>query len=472
MDFMKFVFLLFFFSIGVLSTLAYERGTLRRGKGNIFQNLKNRFIDFIASKKGYDVKGWVNLSQLQGSIGMINLRIENNTVICNEGNQVMEVELVGQKLLQSTKDGIYNELHLQSKNASVNSKFMDKIPFMKTRSFIDNILQYNAKTNGLPSDFEGYLVCVKKNSKALLVPKSIEQVEFISAPWKVRVSIDFYRCPLSNFGRIFLITIIDQVNVLMNNQKSFIWPVPLTSFSQVYDFHLGVRDSQKGNFCELERVENGFDLRLNCPSWKQSYKLGLANAVLLSAYLGMSFIQGISYPLVENLADEYISGKYDSLEKYPQNSRKRIISASYRREEYEEEEIRRNLKKVSFITNIALLGVTGLTNAVYSIKSVVEIIKNLDNFNKEFERAELFYPWALTYPENYISPNMLKSKRSKSTTDITESVNGDVNSKDSVNTISYNEAESQNGVSQGKEDKNIGNGSKNLKKVEHIIIKN
>ncbi|VUZ98974.1 parasitophorous vacuolar protein 2, putative [Plasmodium vivax] len=400
--------------------IAKGKKTARREEGNLFQKLRNKLINYIASKKKFDSNGWVDVSLLQGErFQPIDLRIEDDRVICNASNQVLEVTVVKQKLLQHTDDASFHELTVHSKKVAPNAKLLSRIPLMKMRLHQEQQKQLPGggtpptrraglpPLHGLPPNFEGYIVCTKKDTDALLVPKTLKSVQFVSGPWKVRVSIDFYRCPLSNFGRIFQVTIIDQVNVLLNNEKSFIWPIPLTSFFEVYDFHLAARDCKKGNFCQLERTTNGDghngSLILECPSWGKAHKLTLGNALLLSAYLGMTIAHGLSYPFMNLSADDYISSRYSQISKNSPKIRKRVIKSSYLRDEFEEEESKYSLKKLSLITHLLFLGGAGIANAAYGVKTLVDIIKNLNSINDEFERAVSFYPWELRYPQSYLA---------------------------------------------------------------------
>ncbi|KYN95373.1 hypothetical protein PRSY57_1226200 [Plasmodium reichenowi] len=411
----KCIVFVFIFCNGLLSVLGKEEKTMiRTDKNKFFQSIRNKIINFIANKKGFDRNGWMNMSIVQPKLNSINVRIENDHIICNEENQVLEVSLVRQNLLRYTDEGTYHEILLSTSNLSPTSQFINPLPLMKKNHTMNNITNHTG--DKLPDGFEGYLICEKKNSQALLVPKIIENVEFISAPWKVRVSIDFYRCPITNFGRVFQIIIIDHVNVLMNNQRSFVWPIPLASFSEVYDFHLAVVDTKKGHFCELERNIETQDLNLNCPCWNKSYKFSITNALFLSGYIGMNVIQAIAQPFLEDS---------NNSRKHPANSNLDDIDSHKKRITYNDlidNTIKNNndnninnqnqnyddgkkkyLKKLNSITHLIYLSITALTNTAYSMMALMQIKKNLDLFNKAYEKAPYFYPWSLKYPENYLS---------------------------------------------------------------------
>ncbi|GAW83645.1 hypothetical protein, conserved [Plasmodium gonderi] len=390
-----------------------EGNEIGNEKGSLFQKLRNNLINYIAKKKKYDSNGWVNLSLLQDDgFQEIDLRLENEKIICNEDNQILEVTVLNQKLLKHTDDASYHELTLQSKKLEPNKKLLSKIPLMKmtnyqpggTTAFVQSGLM---SIHAFPSNFEGYIVCTKKNTHAVLAPKVMKPVEFISGPWKVRVSIDFYRCPISNFGRIFQITIIDKVNVLLNNQKSFIWPMPLTSFFEVYDMHMAVRGCKSGNFCELERtgIGNGIgsgSLILSCPCWEKTQKFSMGNAVLFSAYLGMMIAQGMAYLFVNSPTDDYTNKNRKQVLKNAPNARRKTKNNSvYPNDEYYEGENKKPLKKLNILTNLLFWGGTTIANVLYGIKSLVDISQNLNHINQEFEKGALFYPWELRYPETY-----------------------------------------------------------------------
>lgn len=391
-------------------TIGKEKKTVKK-EVCFFQKLRNKLINYIASKKKFDSNGWIDLSLLKGEkFHPIDLRIEDDKVICNSNKQIMEVTVVKQKFLKHTVDASYHELTVHTKKMPSDGKHLSIIPLMKMKT--------NKKQGGrtalakeawlspvyaFPPNFEGYIVCTKKNTNALFVPKAVKPVQFVSGPWKVRVSVNFYKCPLSNFGRIFQITIIDQVNILLNKEKSFIWPIPLTSFFQVYDLHLAVRECKKGNFCDLEYTPNrdgsNGTLTLNCQSLGKTKNLSMTNALLFSAYLGMAVAQGLSYPLTHKSPDDYLNNQYSDASTGTPRIHKGITK-SYLMDEDLEERHKSSLKKLTLITNLLFLGGTGIANAAYGIKTLVDIVKNLKSINEEFEKALSFYPWELRYPKS------------------------------------------------------------------------
>ncbi|ANQ10853.1 Uncharacterized protein PCOAH_00054140 [Plasmodium coatneyi] len=395
-------------------TNAKEKNAVKK-EGNFFQKLRNKLINYIAKKKKFDSNGWVDLSLLQEqdeNFEPIDLRIQDDKVICNANNQIMEVTVVNQKLLKHTVDASYHELIVHSKNTPPDGTVHSVIPLMKMKTK-QNQGGKNAPAKqswlspvyAFPPNFEGYIVCTKKDTNALFVPKTVKPVQFVSGPWKVRVSINFYKCPLSNFGRIFQVTIIDQINILLNNEKSFIWPIPLKSFFEVYDFHLAVRECKKGNFCELEKTANGNGnngtLILNCPSWGKTHNLTVANALLLSAYVGMAVAHGLSYPIVHKSPEDYLNSRYSKVSISTPRIHKRVIK-SYLMDERADEDRKSSLKKLSLITNLLFLGGAGIANAAYGIKTLVDVVKNLNTINEEFENGLPFYPWELRYPQSYL----------------------------------------------------------------------
>ncbi|SCP03552.1 conserved Plasmodium protein, unknown function [Plasmodium malariae] len=541
MTFKKSSIIFLIFSYSVFRTLGKDNVIIRWNRESFLQNLKSKFINFIANKKGFDRNGWINMSSSKEKYSYIDLKVEKDTIICNEDNKVVEVQLVNQKVIKHTGEATYLELYLRAKNVQSNSEFNSKvkaltqstsksrympvtrIPLKKFAKTFDNRLfdayEDNSTISGstrgsgsggkdggsLATNFEGYLVCTKKDTNALLVPKKIDTVEFISPPWKVKVSVDFYKCPLSNFGRVFLITIIDQVNILMNNKRYFIWPIPLSSFSEVYDFHMAVHDSKKGKFCELERLIKDKSLQLNCPSWNGSYNHGITNALLLSAYMGMASIQGISYILTKNITHHdirncFIRNKNSSsdcgktgaitLQDYNKFSSE-DENKQQLNETHEDSNNMQNqkLKRANILSNVVFVCLSGLSNVLYGIKLIIQIIKNLENINKDFDKALLFYPWVLKYPKTYFHSSATKFEENNiynimtgqseteekiqdhnSSNDEKESING-VNEKESINGV--NEKESINGVNEkesinGVNDKGSINGVNERENIDKV----
>lgn len=397
----KYIVVLLFFLNVQLKTLA-NVCNIRTEKKRFFQSPRNSLINFIAKKKGYDTSGWIDISHLEGNFDRINIKIHNDKVICNGDNQIFEVSVKKQKLIKQTESATYNEVSFNYHHLGPNSCFLDPVPVMKSNSYS------NAADSKqiLPSNFEGYIVCEKKDSNALLIPKNFETVEFIAPPWSVRVSIDVYKNPISKFGRQFRVTIMDNVSILMNNQSSFNWPVPFESFYEVYDFHLAVKDSREGRFCVLERSVETFELSLSCHSWRRTYKLGLTNSFLLAGFIGMNAIQGISYPFSKVEKIKY----YESELKENENAKILLQDGSKKpddadvhvHESYEKN--KKSKKWIGAVSNIVYLGLTALINLIYGTVKFVNISLNLDRFNREFEEAPVFYLWKLQYPEGYYTP--------------------------------------------------------------------
>ncbi|CRG93573.1 conserved Plasmodium protein, unknown function [Plasmodium gallinaceum] len=443
----------------VLNILAKEYN-IRTDKRKFFQGPRNSLINFLAKKKGYDTNGWIDISLLDGNFNSIDIKVHNDKVICNEGNKILEVSVEKQTLIQQTGSATYNEVLFSHIQLAQSSRFVNPLPVMKSNNYSNAV---DPKIV-LPANFEGYVVCEKKDSNALLIPKNFETVEFIAPPWSVRVSIDVFRNPISQYGRQFRVTIIDNVNILMNNQSSFIWPIPFESFSEVYDFHLAVRDSKEGRFCILERDLETFELNLSCSSWKRTYKLSLVNTYFLAGFLGMNTIQGISYPFLKSKKISYYEEPrggdvfkilLDDESKNPDGTNVYVDNG------YEQN--RKARRWIGALSNIIYLGTVALTNAIYGTIKFINIRRNLDRFNREFEEAPLYYPWKLQYPEDYYTPNNVEvnetqKSESASVTDSEEKVD------DSPVPEEIPEKEQT-------EDENLQNPTI-LKQVEQIIVDN
>lgn len=390
--------ILLLFSNLFFSVLAKEN--IRVEKGGLLQRARESIINFIAKKKKYDTKGWVDILTIDQAFNKIDIRVHNEKIICNSGNSIVEVHVKEQTLIEQTDDAIYGNVKFGHNELSKNSNFINPLPVMRSNQYYNGADSQNV----LPSGFEGYIVCEKKNSNAILMPQVFESVEFIAPPWSVRVSVELFKNPCVRYGRQFRITILDNVNILMNNQNSFTWSVPFESFADVYDFHLAVRDSKNGRFCILGRDES-FDISLKCDSWKKSYGLKQINTYFIGGFIGMNLIQGIAFPLTRHKKVPYytIGEEYDSYrvmleenKNVPEGAEVKVDDKGYKKD-------LSNKGRIALISNLVYLGIAAITNGIYGLVKFIQIKNNLDKFNKELEEAQLFYPYKLQYPEMYIS---------------------------------------------------------------------
>ncbi|ETB61765.1 hypothetical protein YYC_01586 [Plasmodium yoelii 17X] len=410
MAFIKNIIILLIFSNIFINGLNAETQK-DANNGTIFHIVKEKIINFIAKKKGYDKNDWVNLSDADHDINNLSFRIDKNgDVICNKDNQAVEISIINEKILKQTKDVIYSELSIHPK-IGTNTSNITKIPIKKYKNNSNGFF-FNKNNNSL-SNSEAYLVCAKKNSNVVLVPKQTEKVEFISGPWLVRVKVNVYKDPLKPFGRAFRITIVDGINVLTNKQNSFFWFIPIKKFSEIYHFHMAAKDSANGIYCNFERSLDNKSIKLHCPSWEHPYKLTSSNLMLFSMNLGMSLIYTAVIPYMDKITI------YNKLASRNANNNSIYDSDQYENSNDDDNHnanIEKAVKKVENITNYLHLifsSIIGVSNIAYMIKESVKISNDLKEFNTEFENAPSLYEWTITYPENNYQPDMALEKKKK-----------------------------------------------------------
>ncbi|SCM26574.1 conserved Plasmodium protein, unknown function [Plasmodium chabaudi chabaudi] len=438
MAFIKYATTLFIFSSVFLNGLKAEKQK-KEGKGfRIAHPIKEKFIDLIARQSGYDTNGFVDLSTADHDINNLKIRInKNGDLICNsDNNQAIEIIITNETILKQTKDAIYSELSFIPKTGS-NSSSLTKIPIKRPKngssSFFSNV---NAKDN-FPMNSEAYLVCSKENENVLLVPKYLEKVEFISGPWLVRVSVSIYKDPLRPFGRAFRITIVDGVSVLSNKQNSFVWFMPLKSFSEVYNFHMAARDSKNEIYCNLERPANNKTIKLDCPSWDTHYNLYNFNKVLVSMKFGTILMRSVLLPRIKNMQNDGMELKVHHLLNKPQNdelypdvhknpkysaiadnndAEKNAILSKLNSVESLHHDININANEANILNkalNVLIWSIIGIPNAIYVTKETIKLVNRLKEVNREFESARPIYEWTLTQTENNHQPDMALEKKKK-----------------------------------------------------------
>ncbi|CXJ23155.1 conserved Plasmodium protein, unknown function [Plasmodium berghei] len=412
MAFIKKIIILLIFSNIFLNGLKAKPQREANNGTTLFHLAKEKIINFIAKKKGYDKNYWVNLSDADHDINNLSFRIDQNgDVICNNDNQAVEVSITNERIFKQTKDAIYSELSIHPK-IGTNSSNITKLPIKKYKNS-SNVFFFNKNNNNSLSNSEAYLVCAKKNTNVVLVPKQNHEVEFIPGPWLVRVSISVYKDPLKPFGRVFRITIVDGINVLTNKQNSFFWFIPIKTFSEIYHFHMAAKDSKNGIYCNFERSLDNKSIKLHCPSWNTPYKLNTSNWMLFSVNLGMSIACATVIPQMDKI---HIYNKLAS-----KNVNNNSINDS---DQYENSNdinnpntnIEKAVKTVESITNYVRLiisGIIGISNIAYIIKETVKITNDLKEINTEFENASPIYEWTVTYPENNYQPDMALEKKKK-----------------------------------------------------------
>ncbi|KEG04010.1 conserved Plasmodium protein, unknown function [Plasmodium vinckei vinckei] len=473
----KYVITLFIFSTTFLNALK-EETQQTESKGFQFSHyVKEKVINMIAKQKGYDTNGWVNLSNANHDINNLSFRIDTNgDLICNSDNHAVEISITDEKILKQTADAIFSELSIVPRIAG-NSASITKIPIKRPKNGSNNFFSNQNAKNNLPLNSEAYLVCTKKNANVMLIPKHAEKVEFIPGPWLVRASVNIYKDPLKPFGRAFRITVVDGVNVLANKQNSFIWFMPLKSFSEVYHFHLAAKDSKNGTYCNLERSVDNKVIKLHCPSWGTHYKLMNLNIILGSLKLGMTMMHNAATPYLRKI---YANNKElklhhllnqnanPNLNSYDNNiylkddeNPDHVNSFELNSVDDLHNDINDSINKTEIMNhalNVIVFGILAISNSIYMAKEVIQLMNKLKEIDIEFENARPFYEWTITQTENNYQPDMALETKKKIYFPELNSLNNSPRKDETIKKF--------------QDVKNNNNKPTNEKKLERIIISN
>ncbi|CAD2114049.1 hypothetical protein YYG_00445 [Plasmodium vinckei petteri] len=482
MAFIKYVTPLFIFSSAILNGLKAETPQKENTGIQLAHFAKEKFINFIAKQKGYDTNGWVNILTADHDINNLSFQIDKNgDLICNNDNQAVEILITDEKILKQTTDAIFSELSILPRSGT-NSGSITKIPIKRPKNGSNNFFSNQNAKNNLPVNSEAYLVCAKKNSNVVLVPKHADKVEFIPGPWIVRASVNIYKDPLKPFGRAFRITVVDGVNVLANKQNSFTWFMPLKSFSEVYHFHMAAKDSKNGTYCNLERSVDNKVIKLHCPSWGTHYKLIHLNMILASMKLGMTLMHNATLPYINKIyADntdlklhQFLSKGLNKNSNLSDNEDIKDISNSdddstdnisgleLSSVDDLHNDISDSINKTDIMhraLNAIFFSILAISNTIYVAKEVYKLVKKLKDIDIEFENARPFYEWTITHTESNYQPDMALEKKKKIFFPESNSLNNPVFRKDET-------------IKKFQDIKNNNHKPTNEKKLEHIIMTN
>lgn len=271
------------FFIGVVALVAQCKGDgysnadhSPMAKPSGLSSLQKMMISYIAKKNGYDMRGWVDLKkQVKNTDSNIKLKLQNQKVLCIEGDKVARVTLVKEQFVANVGTEAQFLLYFEYQDLGGNGAVLNPLPLVREN--------YIAGADGqnvlFPNGFEGYIVCVEAGKEAYLVADKIDLVDFVKPEWEVSVDVQMFRNPLAPYGRMYKIVILDNVEVIKNGKKSFYWHMPLMNMIDVYEFHIVIESLAKGKSCKVLRSIRNGELILRCEKLRKS-----TTPVLINSY--------------------------------------------------------------------------------------------------------------------------------------------------------------------------------------------
>lgn len=418
---MKKVLFLFLFIIGLIVECngndgGVSDGILNKRKSKL-STIKKKLIKYIADKNGYNTEGWLDISKLSASdMRNIDLQIDNEKVICNRGNQLVSVTLLKEEFVMSVGAQGQFLLYLEYHNVDNGAKMLNPLPFVRE----NYVYKANGKNVAFPNGFKGYIVCLEKDKEAFLVPKFLKEIDFIEPEWEVRVNIQMLKNPLATFGRMYKIDILDNVSVLKNGDKSFFWPVPITSIIDIFELHLAIEDAEKGKYCRLSRLAATGRVILNCRKWRFTFAPLLSN---IYAGFGWALLNGLIYAtdihkpseVHYHIDTKYSNSKNDLVDArlnytfpLPLDDSEDALAHDYKKE------AKARSKKNYIVVNSIYIGLWLVANVIMQCISSGVIYKTMKRLHKKFQNASFAFPWKLSYiANNNMTQNMTNIKYEK-----------------------------------------------------------
>lgn len=417
--------LVFVFYITVLCGIVFgntdNKNNSLNGKESYFANLINpsekvlKRVIKITKADGRDKNGWINMEKVaETNLKYINIELRNGKVMCNEGNSVVPIKLKNIQNVSSVGENNSYLLHVDYGSISPTAKTVNPLPLIKKGWDANCDLavdlgfsegeQEKSKDKIFGDNFEGYLVCYRKDDQALLVPKLFKNVNFKAPHWRVAVEISMHKNPLAAFGRQYKVTILDSVDVLENGKRSFIWPLPLRSMADVYIFHKMME--KKNKMCFLERDAKTFDINLYCEHWGFRLKRNDVNLGTLIA-MGIFNVGMLAYTrsIKPYETDYWFRRNYNNnslftTDVFVNGPDHGSIKDRGEEVEYLEPHLRSHALRMAkknwyFLINLVVLLAWGSSMAAWTTGLYIRLLLDIKQMDKLLDKVTFVYPWAL-----------------------------------------------------------------------------
>lgn len=378
-------------------------GHAMMAKKSNLSTIQKLMIKYVAQKKGYDVRGWVDLKKrVKNTDKDIKLKIEDNKVVCIEGDKATRVTLVREQYVSNIGTNGQFLLHFQYDDLDGNAQILNPIPLIREN--------YVAGTDGknvlFPNGFQGYVVCVEAGEEAHLVSDKMETVNFVEPEWEVSVDIQMFRNPLVPYGRMYKIIILDNVDVIKDGKKSFFWYMPLATMIDIFEFHTVIENLKKGKTCRVLRTMRNGELILKCdkvkryisPSLINSYgRMGLlvTNVITLSTPMLAPSLVGYE---IKGLKDDqpYTGGEATVVVKTP-------TPISFPRLFFKGHDMKYHLTPAGsrwVIGNSIILSLWLAAHIIFNGTFYKYIKDKMKKIDQQLDKAPFAFPWKLGYSTN------------------------------------------------------------------------
>lgn len=411
---------LFFFNVGE-GFITWQIKQIKKQMQTVKPDKKKgeKIIE-ICKKKGLDKKGWVDVTKLSSyNLNHVNISIENGKVICNEGNQLVQVKVIHNEKISSKNGNSFYLLYLDYVNTLPDFKMINPLPIMST-GWDDNIdlginlssadkADLNKNDKLFPKDFEAYILCQKEGEQAYFIPKNTNSINFIAPPWEVAVDIKMYRNPMVAYGRQFKITVLDNIDVLENGKRTFIWPIPARNMIDVYTMYKMTKVG-KSNSCYLSRDAVTFEVSLRCDntSFLLNKKVFNSSTAILFGIMNISLL--LQFLFIGEKDVQYNFMRHKELQNY-KHMTKYMKNVDIKDPDDELDDkikgvITRDVLKKSKIKKLVETNLYGVATwvgflLVWKAYDFFKLMKEIRDMHKEFKKAEFVYPWKLQSPGVY-----------------------------------------------------------------------
>lgn len=196
-------------------------------------------------------------------IRKMKIKMKDGMVKCQTSHSFTLLRIVRKEKIDQRGSTGYYRIHVSYKTTEDKLNLMTTLPVTITDLKEEDTEGPNEL---LPVGYEGYLVCLNKGDQALLASKESNKVPFADPSWITKVKIKMMKNPVAPFGRVYKVTVLDNVNILQDGSKEFIFLLDRARDSLLTVYHLSqaIRDQESGKYCILSRKTNYMKTVLMC----------------------------------------------------------------------------------------------------------------------------------------------------------------------------------------------------------------
>lgn len=388
---MNFLFLSFCSADFGRTTQISLQPTLRFSLKNEILNL---FLKLVHSKSGQ----WVNTENFLDISRDLNVDVDSDRVTCRSGPFYTPVQIQDKQIVFSDYNYDVYQIAVAAGNIEGSTYTTHYLPLTEMKN-AENGMNH-MKGSLLPLGFTGYLVCVSQGSEAVLVPKGSYDVNFLPPSWSVRVKLEMFRDPSAPYGRVYRVTILDNITVLRNNSEQFFFTLHKHSFASVFYLSFAISEYGVGKFCILSSSLTDPQIKLDCENWKMNVGHTIRKFVLPSFLIGGFFhiLYNRSMPS-ERLNIVKVQKRSPNIEfadylvEYQDDNLFNEILFPYDKMIEKKEHFFKKLNSRVFKTGSVIVLLILIQKFLLYNK---DIIRGLTLMKNQFKEAPFVYPWSLS----------------------------------------------------------------------------